>query len=249
MRGGGSVANGPGALAGTIDMISRADTGLSGEIDGGSRNSLEARGRAGITIGGSLFTLSGRFERGDGFIPITAETRGPADKPAPYAAWSTRGRWVAPIGGSTELQANLSGFHDWRTRGTEFSENRTDGADASLRLVGRGRWQWSALGYWQWRDLMSSFASVSPGRLTASQVSLQDKVPSHGLGGSVELRPPMPRGIELRRRRRRSPHRRRVPRALCLRRRRTNAAAFRGWRDLDRRRIRRGQRRVAANSR
>ena len=45
---------------------------------------------------------------------------------------------------------------------------------------------------------MSSFASVSPGRLTASRVSLQDKVPSHGLGGSVELRPPLPRGMELR---------------------------------------------------
>ena len=32
-----------------------------------------------------------------------------------------------------------------------------NGADASLRLVGRGAWQWSALGYWQWRDLMSSY--------------------------------------------------------------------------------------------
>ena len=37
VRGGGSVANGPGALAGTIEMTSRADTGASGEIDGGSR--------------------------------------------------------------------------------------------------------------------------------------------------------------------------------------------------------------------
>ena len=198
VRGGGSVANGPGALTGTIDMTSRADAGFAGEIDGGSRNSLEARARGGMAVGPGLFSISGRFQRGDGFIPITAETRGPADQPAPYRAWSTRGRWVAPIGGSTELQANLSGFHDWRTRGTDYSENRTDGADASLRVVGRGNWQWSALGYWQWRDLMSSFASVSPGRVTASRVSLQDKVPSHGLGGSAELRPPMPRGIELR---------------------------------------------------
>ena len=64
-----------------------------------------------------------------------------------------------------ELQASLDGFHDWRTRGTDFTQNRTNGADASLRLVGRGSWQWSALGYWQWRNLMSSFASVSPGRI------------------------------------------------------------------------------------
>ena len=35
VRGGGSVANGPGALAGTIEMTSRADAGVSGEIDAG----------------------------------------------------------------------------------------------------------------------------------------------------------------------------------------------------------------------
>ena len=99
---------------------------------------------------------------------------------------------------SAELQASLAGFHDWRTRGTDFTVNRTNGADASLRLVGRGAWQWSALAYWQWRNLMSSFASVSPGRTQANQVSLQYSVPSHGLGGSLEVRPPMPDGIELR---------------------------------------------------
>jgi outer membrane receptor protein involved in Fe transport len=198
VRGGGSVANGPGALAGTIEMTSRADRGLSGELDGGSRDSLEARARAGFDFGGGVLSISGRGERGDGFVPVTAATRGSADEPAPYRQWSGRARWAAPLGGATELQANLAGFHDWRTRGTAFSANRTNGADASLRLVGRGAWRWSALGYWQWRNLMSSFASVTDGRTQASRVALQDSVPSRGLGGSVELRPPMPDGIELR---------------------------------------------------
>jgi outer membrane receptor protein involved in Fe transport len=198
VRGGGSVANGPGALAGTIEMTSRWDTGVSGEVDGGSRNSLEERGRVGVDALGGLFSLAAQGERSDGFVPITESTRGPADEPTPYREWSGRARWVGPVTTSTELQANLDGFHDWRTRGVDFTENRTNGADASLRLVGRGSWQWSALGYWQWRNLMSSFANVSPGRLSASRVSLQYSVPSHGLGGSVEVRPPMPRGIELR---------------------------------------------------
>jgi outer membrane receptor protein involved in Fe transport len=198
VRGGGSVANGPGALAGTIEMTSRSDTGASGEVDGGSRNSLEARGRVGVDTLGGLFSLAARGERSDGFVPITESTRGPADEPAPYREWSGRARWVGAVGISTELQANLDGFRDWRTRGVDFTENRTNGADASLRLVGRGSWQWSALGYWQWRNLMSSFANVSPGRMSASRVSLQYSVPSHGLGGSVEVRPPMPAGIELR---------------------------------------------------
>lgn len=198
VRGGGSVTDGPGALAGTIAMTSRADEGLAGEVAVGSRESVAASGRFGIDVGGGLLSLSGRAERGDGFVPVTPGTRGPADERAPYRAWSGRGRWVVPVGASVELQASLAGFHDWRTRGVDFTQNRTNGADASLRLVGRGKWQWSALGYWQWRDLMSSFANVSDGRLTATQVALQDSVPSQGLGGSFELRPPMPSGIELR---------------------------------------------------
>jgi outer membrane receptor protein involved in Fe transport len=198
VRGGGSVANGPGALAGTIEMTSRMDAGAGGELDAGSRNSLEARGRLGVDLAGGALSLSGRGARSDGFIPIAEETRGPADKRAPYREWSGRGRWVAPLGDSTELQASVSVFHDWRTRGTDFSEDRTNGADASLRLVGRGRWQWSALGYWQWRNLLSSTASLNADRSVATRVLLQDSVPSHGLGGSVEVRPPMPRGMELR---------------------------------------------------
>lgn len=198
VRGGGSVGNGPGALAGTIEMTSRTDAGAGGEADAGSRGSIEARARFGVAMATGVLALSGRFSRSDGFVPVTQETRGPADKPAPYDEWSGRAHWVAPVGSDVEVQANLAGFHDWRTRGTDFSADRTNGADASLRLVGQGRWQWSALGYWQWRDLMSSTASLSAGRTTASRVLLQDAVPSHGLGGSIEVRPPMPKGVELR---------------------------------------------------
>jgi outer membrane receptor protein involved in Fe transport len=198
VRGGGSVADGPGALAGTIEMASRSDTGLSGELAGGSRDSLDSRARWGVADGQGILSLAGQYGRSDGFIPITEETRGPIDQRAPYREWSGRGRWVAPVAANLELQANVSDFHDWRTRGTEFTANRTNGADASLRLVGRSRWQWSALAYWQWRNLMSSFAGVAPGRATVTQVLLQDSVPSHGIGGSFELRPPMPGGVELR---------------------------------------------------
>jgi outer membrane receptor protein involved in Fe transport len=197
VRGGGSVTYGPGALAGTIEMISRSDAGISGEVDGGSRGSVEGDARVGVAAGGGVLSLSGQGGRSDGFIPITAATRGPADERAPYREYNGRARWVAPIGSSVELQASLDGFHDRRERGIDFTVNRTNGADASVRLVGRGSWQWSALGYWQWRNLMSSFANASPGRVTATRVSLQDSVPSHGTGGSFELRPPMPLGLEL----------------------------------------------------
>jgi outer membrane receptor protein involved in Fe transport len=198
VRGGGSVANGPGALAGTIEMTSSVAEGIGGEVDAGSRDSLDSRARIGVGFGAGVLSLSGRAERGDGFIPITSATRGPADKRAPYREWSGRGRWVATLSGSTELQASLDGFHDWRTRGTDFSSDRTNGADGSVRLVGNGDWQWSALGYWQWRNLRSSTAGLSAGRTLATRVLLQDSVPSHGIGASFEVRPPLPDGLELR---------------------------------------------------
>jgi outer membrane receptor protein involved in Fe transport len=198
VRGGGSVGYGPGALAGTIEMTSRTDEDVAADVDAGSRNSFDASGRVGLAAGRGKLAIFGRAERSDGFVPITAATRGPADKAAPYHDWSARGRWVMPIGSATELQASVSGFHDWRNRGTDFSSDRTNGAEGSVRLVGHGAWQWSALGYWQWRNLRSSTASLDPGRNLATRVLLQDSVPSHGLGGSIEVRPPMPLGIELR---------------------------------------------------
>ena len=197
VRGGGSVANGPGALAGTISMSSRSDVGISGDLAGGSRSSIDADGRAGFALGGGIASLSARASRSDGFIPITPETRGLADRPAPFTNRGGRARWVAPIGASVEIQASASAFHDTRTRGTDFSANRTNGADGSLRLVGRGRFQWSALGYWQWRNFHSQFANVAAGRGSAKPAAEQYSVPSHGIGGKIEVRPPMPGGVEL----------------------------------------------------
>ncbi len=198
IRGGGSVAYGPGALAGTIELTSRLGEGIAAGLDVGSRESLEARVFAAVPVAGGTFALSGRSARGDGFTPITKATRGPADGPAPYEEGGVRALWAVPLGSQTELHVSGLAFTDRRERGVDFTGNRTDGADAALRLVGKGDWQWSALGYAQWRELRSSFASLSAGRATATRVSLQDSVPSDAFGGSFEIRPPLGNDLELR---------------------------------------------------
>lgn len=198
VRGGGSVANGPGALAGTIEMISRLDPGLMVEGQAGSRESLEGTVAAGAELGSGTLSLTGRAARGDGFVPITSATRGSIDRPAPYEEASLRALFAAPVSDGADIQLSALGFTDKRERGVPFTGNKTTGADASVRLVGRGRWQWSALGFAQWRELSSSFASVNGDRSAASRVSLQDAVPSHSFGGSVEVRPPIGDGLELR---------------------------------------------------
>ena len=198
LRGGGGVSYGPGALAGVIDITSLSTPGVDAAAEAGSRQSVRGHVYAGTALGASILTLDAQGARSDGFIPVTRATRGPADRAAPYKEASFRARWIAPVTDTIEAQLSGLAFTDERDRGVAFTDNRTRGADASLRVVGRGRWQWSALAYSQWRTLRSSFASVSDGRLSASQVSLQDSVPSRSFGFSGEIRPPVGHGIDLR---------------------------------------------------
>lgn len=189
VRGGGSGVHGPGALAGTIELESAAAAelaGLSGGLAYGSRNGLDGFAAAGLQAGPGFVAASGSFMRGDGFAPVVAEQRGPADRPAPYRQWSLALRAVAPLSGSTELQASGLVFDDRRERGTALSAVRSQGADASLRLVGR---RWSALAYVQSRDFYTSFASVDTARTVATRASEQYGVPATGLGARAEYRP------------------------------------------------------------
>lgn len=200
-RGGGSGYFGPGALAGTVELESATPDQLSplaASLAYGSRQSVDARAGGTLSRSGGFATLSGAFTRGDGFIPTVPESRGPADRPAPYTQASGAFRGVISVDAETELQANASAFTDRRERGTAFTENGSDGADASLRLVGRGRWGWSALAYVQTRAFSSSFASVNAARTAASQTLDQYNTPATGLGARLELSPPLGEAIDLR---------------------------------------------------
>jgi outer membrane receptor protein involved in Fe transport len=197
-RGGGSGANGPGALAGTIELESASPADLRGASVGaayGSRDSIDAFAGLGTHLGQGFLTVSGSFAQGDGFIPVVREQRGAVDRPSPYRQVSLGVRAVAPIAPGVELQANGLAFTDERERGTAFSDIETKGADASLRLVGPS---WAALAYVQTRDFYNSFAAVGAGRATVTRASEQYSVPSTGLGARGEWRPQLGGGTELR---------------------------------------------------
>ena len=195
-RGGGSGAFGPGALAGTIELISAdPEAGPRGSVAYGSRGSLDAHAALGLAAGPGFVTLSGALMRGDGFIPIVAEQRGAVDRPSPYEQANLSIRAAAPLGGGVELQASGLAFTDARERGTAFSDIRTDGADVSLRLVGRS---WSALASVQARNFSTSFASGGAGRATVARASEQYNVPSTGLGARFDWRRNLGERTELR---------------------------------------------------
>ena len=192
VRGGGTGADGSGALAGTISL----DSALPSDAEGpaarlayGSRDSVDGFASYGAHLGAGFVSLSGAYARGDGFVPIVARQRGAADRPAPYRQASLALRAVAPLSAALELQANVSAFSDDRERGTAFSAIASRGADASLRLVGRGALPFSALVYVQVRNFSNQFASVNAGRSAATETLDQYDVPATGLGARFEIRP------------------------------------------------------------
>jgi vitamin B12 transporter len=200
-RGGGSGYQGPGALAGTVELESATPdqlTPFQGSVAYGSRDSVDAQGSAALVRGSGFATLSGAYARGDGFTPTVAESRGIVDRAAPYEQASGALRTVVGIDAKTELQMNASAFTDTRDRGSDFTANKSEGADASIRLIGRGAWGYSALAYLQTRAFASSFNSINAARTTAIQSLNQYNTPATGLGGRIEIAPPLGESITLR---------------------------------------------------
>lgn len=189
-RGGGSGAFGEGAVAGTIELES-ADAAELGPFSGtalvDNRGETELSATAAPTLGSGFAVVSGRWDRGQGFWTTPADQRVPASARAAYDSWSLGLRGVAPIAPDIELQARGMAFNDQRTLRFKGADSSSSGEDASLRLVGRGDWQFDVLGYVQARDFSNVVISSTSFRETLDQ----RRTPSTGLGGKIELRPPV----------------------------------------------------------
>ncbi|MGN3973626.1 TonB-dependent receptor plug domain-containing protein [Tsuneonella sp. SYSU-LHT278] len=188
-RGGGSGPFGAGALAGTIELSS-ADARTLGPIGARALVNDRSETEVGMTIapqlGAGFAVVSGRWDRGQGFHTTPRDQRVPATARAAYDAWSVQARGVAPIGDTIELQARGLAYRDERTLRFDGANSSTAGQDASLRVVGRGRWQFDALGYVQARN----FTNLVVSSATFRPVLDQRNTPATGLGGKLELRPP-----------------------------------------------------------
>ncbi len=190
LHGGGGGIDGPGALAGTIHLLSQLSSKQSGSIAYGSRNSLDADFYAGTDLGRGEAAISAGVSRGDGFAPIREGQRGSADRNAPYRSGGINLRLSAPLNGKTRLETTTRWFTDKRDRGFDFSESRQQGIDANIRLINQDYegLDWTALAYVQTREFSSQFASVSANRSTTTPTLDQYDVPSSGLGAKLELR-------------------------------------------------------------
>ena len=196
-RGGGSGAFGAGAVAGTIDLTSAGPDQLG--LFGG-RALVDDRGESELSatlspkLGAGYLVASGRWDRGRGFWTTPEDQRVPASVRARYESWSTSLRAVAPLTADIELQARVAAFHDARTLRFAGADTAASGQDASLRLVGRGAWQFDALAYVQSRDFNNIVISARSFQPTLNQRA----TPSTGIGGKLEVRPPIDKAHVLR---------------------------------------------------
>jgi len=191
IRGGGSGVDGPGALGGTISLHSDMTSGAIASLAYGSRNSWDASASAGTALGdGGRVAIDGRYSRGDGFTPIVRAQRGSVDRPAAYEQGGLGLRLRFDAGDDNQIDASLRGFSDRRDRGTDFTDSKLGGVDASFRFLHNpyAETQWLALAYVQLRELESGFASVAAGRNSVVPALFQ-RVPATGLGARVEVRP------------------------------------------------------------
>jgi len=189
-RGGGSGPFGTGALAGTIEMesagIDQLD-GFAGQALVNDRGETELSGSAGARLGSGFLVASGRWDRGKGFYTTPEEDRVPLSARAAFDGWSAQIRGVAPVSDEIELQVRGLAYRDERTLRFEGADSSIEGQDASLRLVGRGEWEFDALAYLQARN----FTNVVVSSTRFVPVLDQRNTPATGLGGKLELRPPV----------------------------------------------------------
>ncbi|MDP5102496.1 MAG: TonB-dependent receptor [Erythrobacter sp.] len=196
-RGGGSGPFGAGALAGTIELESAepGDAGAllaSGAVN--DRGESELSGVLTQRLGRGFATASGRWDRGQGFFTTPADQRVPASARAAFDSWNAALRAAAPLTDTVEVQARIAAFRDARTLRFEGADSTSEGQEASLRIVGRGAWQFDALAYVQARD----FSNIVISATRFTPVLDQRSTPSTGIGGKFELRPPIAEGHDIR---------------------------------------------------
>lgn len=189
-RGGGSGPFGAGALAGTIALTS-ADIDTLGGVTASAlvndRGETEASAGVAARLGRGYVIASGRWDRGDGFWTTPVDQRVSASVPAAFDSIAGKVRAVAPLTDSLELQARLLAFDDRRTLRFDGADSSASGQDASLRIISRGAWQVDALAYVQARN----FTNVVVSATRFVPVLDQSNTPATGIGGKLELRPPV----------------------------------------------------------
>lgn len=184
--GGGAAPFGNQALAGTIQLITRAvGSGPAWRVHG--RGGTDATWQAGVAasgeVGGAGLLAAGHAVRTDGYVGTAPESRGTIDRP--LASRAASGLLKLELRGGWRLTADAFAAH--RDNGTPLQANRVGGYGAALARVpgSAGASSGLAATVFAHRSALDSvFTAVDAGRSTEVAV-LDQHVPSTDLGASV----------------------------------------------------------------
>ncbi|MEM7568763.1 MAG: TonB-dependent receptor [Pseudomonadota bacterium] len=183
------VAAGPGALSGLIAIeTSEAAEGLRLRMSG---NSLEGGDASVVYAGASgpldIIAFAGGGLR-EGYIPIIASQRGPADVQAASHNFSGGIKVATDVSDTWRGGLLLRGFSEARDNGLDGAENDTQGFDGSLRLVKTTeQLTVDASAYGQVRRFASLFTATDAARETTRPVLDQFSVPSYAFGSRINV--------------------------------------------------------------
>jgi outer membrane receptor protein involved in Fe transport len=196
-RGGGSGPFGSGALAGAIELDS-ADAATMGLLSWRGGDQRPRRDRA---VGHRRARARRRLRDGQravrprqGLLDHARGAAGAGERARGVHSWSASARLVQPLADNIEVQLRGMTFDDERVLRFRGAETTSQGQDLSARLVSRGPWQVDALVYGQWRN----FTNIVISSTTFNKSLDQKDTPSSGLGGKLEVRPPVGGGHTLR---------------------------------------------------
>ena len=190
VRGGGMGAFGMGAVSGTIDLTSAGpdEIGLlKGEALINDRGETQLSATTAPCLGEGFIVASVQWDKGEGFWTTPKEQRVDASARAAYETLSGSLRAVAPLTDTIEVQAAGLVYDDNRTLRFKGADSTSSGQQGSLRLVGRGDWQFDVLGYVQ----AQNFSNIVMSSTYYTKTLDQQKTPTLAVGGKFELRPPV----------------------------------------------------------
>jgi outer membrane receptor protein involved in Fe transport len=194
VRGGGSALYGNYALGGVINIITQKPqaTGIQGKIDGGTRDTIDANLETNVVKGPLGLLLRGNVFSTGGYPIIQENQRGAVDIDADSRHQTFIGRLEYAPSPAASLHLGGSYFNEDRNNGTRLQENSTRAgyiaAGGKLQTGDSSHWQ--ATIYSQLQTFNSTFSRVASDRHSEA-LTLDQEVPSTGVGGSLQWTKPL----------------------------------------------------------
>lgn len=189
LEGGGSSLYGNYAMGGVISLFSAPITrrGYTVSASAGSRSATELSGYATSVAGPLGFSLGADYGSGGGYTTLRRGQRGPIDEASDVVRRNVNGRveWTPRAGASLFADANY--FSDDRALGTPLTQpnhRRIGGLTLGGSIATAGG-TLEARVYGQQQRYASRSTVVNATR-TAESPALDQSIPSHDVGGSVE---------------------------------------------------------------